>query len=67
MGVTVYRAHRVERVEGRLDETHTVKTNRSAAQCGEDQRKTRRHEPAGLVTVKPLPLSLQPRRTCANR
>jgi hypothetical protein len=52
MGISVHRSCRVKRVEGRRDETHTIKTNRSAAQCGEDQRKTRQHEPAGLVTGK---------------
>jgi len=49
MGVAVRRTYRVKRVEGRRDETRTIKTNWSAAQCGEDHRKTRRHEPAGLV------------------
>jgi hypothetical protein len=50
MGVSVHRTYRVKHVEGRRDEIHTVKTNWSAAQCGEDQRKPRRHEPAGLAT-----------------
>jgi hypothetical protein len=50
MGVAVRRTYRVKRVEGPRDETRTIKTNWSAAQCGDDQRKALRHEPARLVT-----------------
>lgn len=62
MGIAAHRTCRVKRVEGRRDETRTVKADRSAAQCGKGQRKTRRHEPAGLVTDSRLRLSLQPPR-----